>query len=834
MTNPNGVLLILTIVIPAVFSIFALIRPIRRIVVFAVSVFVFYLAIRIFLISRVLPISFEIMRLNNISFSLYADTLSGFILMSIGLFASLISLYSSTALDDCPGNLLYPFYILLTLAAANGVALSHNLFLIIFFWGFLVAMLYAMMMISRKDPTNAAQKVFLIIGISDVFLLLGFIILFIKFGVSQITVVQLINFNQPFAVLTFILILIGILAKAGAMPLHSWIPEAAKVAPASTMAFIPASLDKLLGLYLLIRVSYFVFNLHGSMPLRMLLMIIGAITIVAAVMMAMVQKEAMKLLSFSTVSQVGYMVLGIGTGTPIGIAGALFHMINNTIYKSCLFLSVGSIERHSKTTEFEKLGGLSRNMPLTFLSFLVAALAISGVPPLNGFYSKWMIYQGIIELSRQTPLWPIFLISAMFGSILTLAYSLKMMHSLFLGVRPKALDKVNEARFEMVIPGVILALLCIVFGIFAVQVPLKFLIFPSLPFPIAGAGFWAPLVATILIIVALVIGGVIFLLGTAAKPRKSPVFVGGEILEDEESRIPGTEFYSSIKSFKFLSKLYSQGEAGVYDLYNLLTRFAEGVATIIFKYVDRVIDKLNYVIIDVVRFFSATLRSLISWCLILLIMPLLFYLVTGSLASLRIFAAMLLIGGPLIALTEDNLNKFLLAIAIGQLGLIVIGLGSGEMAGNSISLFQLVSSVLGLAIVYISIKIAVNLTDKKQVVEIQGLANNAGVASVGFIIGGLMLSALPPSVNFFSKFMASSLFEAHPWFILLIGISALLNLGAFLRIIRKVFLGPTNIKVQKRFGIEELLIVILIIISIFFVFRAAYFIRLFETNGVIL
>jgi len=824
MTEINGVLLLLVIVVPAAFSFFALIKSIKKALSLGFALFTLYLSLKIFLIARLRPISFEIMHLDSLSFTLYADNLSGFIVLGCSLFATLLVFYSPIALNGFAGSRFYLFYVLLTLASANGVALSHNFFLLIFFWGFLVATLYAMMMISHKNPVAAAQKAFLIIGVSDIFLLLGFLILFIKFGVTTITLDNPLSLDHRLLILTYILILIGVLAKAGAMPLHSWIPEAAKVAPASTMAFIPASLDKLLGIYLLIRVSYFIFDLHSSLPLRMLLMVIGSITIVAAVMMAMIQKEALKLLSFHAVSQVGYMVLGIGTGLPIGIAGGLFHMINHAIYKSCLFLSAGSVEYRARTTELEYLGGLGTKMPFTLFSFIVAAFAISGVPPFNGFYSKWMVYQGVVELSRQTNFWPIFLIAAMFGSVLTLASFLKIIHSIFLGSRPKELEKVTETNYTMITPTVILALLCIVFGIFATQIPLKYLIYPSLPFSVEKTGFWSPTIATILIIVALIIGLVIFLLGTALKPRKSPVFIGGEVFE-EEARIPGTEFYSSIKYINYLQHLYEKGETGAYDLYNLLLRFTNGMALIVFRYLDRVIDQANYIVVELTRFFSSTLRSLVVWYIILLFIPLLGYIATGSLIKLQILALMLLIGGPLMALTENHLNKFLLTVTGGQLGFILLSFSSGHAGG--VGLFQLINSIIALEIVYIGIRTAINLTGKTQMEEIHGLVNNAGVVSVGFIMGGLMLSALPPFINFFSKFMTTSLFEDNNIIIYLVGLGTFLNLAAFLRISRKVFLGRATFKLKKKFGSEELLIVVLLLINIMLTLQSGRFIELF-------
>ena len=130
----------------------------------------------------------------------------------------------------------------------------------------------------------------------------------------------------------------------------------------------------------------------GGGILSIVLALIGAATIIIAVMIAMVQHNLKKLLSYHAISQVGYMVLGIAPGTPVGIAGGVFHMLNHAIYKCCLFLCGGAVEQATGTAELERLGGLGKKMSITFAACLIAALSISGIPPLNGFVSKWMVY----------------------------------------------------------------------------------------------------------------------------------------------------------------------------------------------------------------------------------------------------------------------------------------------------------------------------------------------------------------------------------------------------------------------------------------------------------
>jgi NADH-quinone oxidoreductase subunit L len=213
-----------------------------------------------------------------------------------------------------------------------------------------------------------------------------------------------------------------------------------------------------MGIYLLARISLNMFRLDPASWGSTMLMIIGAGGILLAVSMALIQKDYKRLLSFHAISQVGYMILGIGTCTPIGVVGGLFHMINNTLYKCALFLTAGSVERQTGTTDLRKIGGLKAKMPITFTIFVVAALSISGVPFTNGFYSKEMVYAG--AFSRNI----FFYLAAAIGSVLTAASFLKLGYAAYIDKRGDA-SKVKEAPMGMLIPGGILAALCLFFGL---------------------------------------------------------------------------------------------------------------------------------------------------------------------------------------------------------------------------------------------------------------------------------------------------------------------------------------------------------------------------------
>jgi len=593
------------IVVPIFFGLLGfLINRLRTELDLVAFLLTLFYAIRIFIDTRTQIISYNVASFIGIDFRFYADSLAGFIVLFNAIFAILIWLYSLRAMSKTPRERVYYLYVALTLSAANGVVLSGNLIFLLLFWNVLVFSLYGLLQVGKVYSAPAARKAITIIGVSDYVMMLGIVIFFVKTGSINFPLDTKVLFTDVWLIVSYLMILVGVLAKLGTVPMHTWIPEAAKVVPASTLAYLPGSLDKLLGFYLLMRLSYYIFDISKYVPLQLTLMIIGSITIIFMALMALWQKEAQRMLAFSTVSQAGYMLLGVGTGIPIAIAGALFHMLNNVIYKSALFLSTGAVEYRTKTTNLDSLGGLGVKMPVTLFAFVVAALAISGVPPLNGFYSKWMIYQGIIETSSTINIWFVFLICAMFGSILTLAYNLKLMHSIFLGERPKDLNKVREARFEMVVPALLLALVCIVFGIFAQAVPLKYLILPSVVYDIGEIGFWSPTLATLLIIVGIVVGIVVYLFGTVMKPRRTRVYVGGEILDEESARITGPNFYSSIDSVDMLKKTYDFGEGGAFDFYNFLHGAASGVAILSRDVLDRLITSLYRVFGKIVTMFG--------------------------------------------------------------------------------------------------------------------------------------------------------------------------------------------------------------------------------------
>jgi formate hydrogenlyase subunit 3/multisubunit Na+/H+ antiporter MnhD subunit len=507
-----------------------------------------------------------------------ADKMSLFVLTFIQVLSIIILIFSLNGVDKDSEKRFFVLYPI-TVSFCNAVVLSEHALSFLIFWGLSGLTLYLFGTLGKThDAPQAAKKTFIIIGGSDAFLLMALIIMWV---ISPATGWSLNNPKIPLqgemAHIAFIFLLIAAFAKAGGFPFHTWVPDFSQNSPVESAAFLPASLDKLLGIYLLARMVTTLFVVYPL--IYMILITLGALTVITAVMMAMIQHNGRRLLGYHAVSQVGYMIMGVGSGSVLAFAGGLFHMINHTIYKSNLFLSLGSVEKKTGTNELDYLGGLGKKMPLTFIMALVGALSISGIPPFNGFFSKWMIYQGLIEmtstLGKGYQLWLLAcIILAVFGSALTLASFMKFIHAIFLGRRPEIYNNIKEAPANQWIATGLLSLLCILFGIFAILIPLQQFIYPvlgSMGFSIpAFIGLYDPILIVILFSVAFLLGILVY--GLTAKVRYDEVYVGG-MPALEKFRISGIGFYNEVRNFTLLKNIYNAAEKKYFDLYELGKEF---------------------------------------------------------------------------------------------------------------------------------------------------------------------------------------------------------------------------------------------------------------------
>jgi formate hydrogenlyase subunit 3/multisubunit Na+/H+ antiporter MnhD subunit len=503
--------------------------------------------------------------------SFNSDSLSRLITLAVSFFTLLILLYSLVYIKNGSIRNYYPYF-LITLGCTYGAVLSDNLLLFLGFWGILGITLYKLIQSYDEDSSASAKKTLILIGASDSIMIVGIGIIWKITGSLSMEGISVPTTNV-LSVVAFLALLTGSFTKAGAFPFHTWVPDYSKCAPASSTAYLPAALDKLLGIYFLARITTSLFIINEWLTL--LLMSIGVISIIAAVMMALVQHNYKRLLGFHAVSQVGYMILGFGLGSMIGVAAGLFHMMNNALYKSGLFLSAGCVEYRTGKDDIDDLGGLSGAMPLTCFATIIFAMSISGIPPFNGFASKWLIYQGIIDFGKgpgiASKMWIIWLGLAVLGSALTLASFIKLIGGIFLSRRRAEFENVKEVPVLMWLPLIILSICCIFAGVFATN-----LIIPKLFMPVTGTfqfpGFWDSSFVSLLVLVSLVLGVILYLTTGIKKFRSEDSFIGGEKIQDQAS-YSTPEFYKTLGEFRFLSQIYKRAEEKWFDIYELSKQF---------------------------------------------------------------------------------------------------------------------------------------------------------------------------------------------------------------------------------------------------------------------
>ncbi len=396
------------------------------------------------------------------SFNLAVDSLSKLMLITIGIVVFTAIMVGQFTYSDETKRFNFLNLILLTLAGMNGLVMVTDVFSLYVFIE-IVAVASFILILTYKDKfaLESAFKYIVLSIAATLFILLSIaIFLLISGNTSFASISNAIKNpqNNKVVMIAVCLFLCGAFTKGGLVPFHGWLPDAHSSAPSSVSILLSGIVIKVTGIYPLIRIM----NMGGgSEPVRQILMFIGATSIVVGALAALGQNDIKRMLAFSSVSQVGYIVLSIGTGTALGIAAAVFHIFNHAIFKSQLFANAAAVEKQAGTRDMDKLGGLASKMPVTGGTSIVAMLSISGIPPLSGFWSKLLI---IIALWQGTHYTYAFI--AVIASVITLAYFLSLQRRVFFGKLAQGLENIKEAKFGLILPALILALLTIFIGLF--------------------------------------------------------------------------------------------------------------------------------------------------------------------------------------------------------------------------------------------------------------------------------------------------------------------------------------------------------------------------------
>jgi multicomponent Na+:H+ antiporter subunit D len=279
------------------------------------------------------------------------------------------------------------------------------------------------------------------------------------FGIADLAYAVRNGMDVRLIGLCLALFLMGFGLKAAMVPFHAWLPDAHPSAPAPISAMLSGVLIKVSGIYALVRVVYNIFGLPAQVSTA--LMVLGVLSMVIGAVVALGQNDYKRMLAYSSISQIGYIVVGLAIGSPLGIMGALFHLFNHATFKSLLFLNAGATEYATGTRDLTKLGGVNNKLPITGFTNTIGTFSIAGVPPFNGFWSKLIIIVALVEANYIGVA-----AIAVATSIITLWYFLQMQRQAFFGKLAAGLEKVKEVPFYMALATLCLAALCLLGGLF--------------------------------------------------------------------------------------------------------------------------------------------------------------------------------------------------------------------------------------------------------------------------------------------------------------------------------------------------------------------------------
>ncbi len=506
-----------------------------------------------------------------------------FALMGAGI-GSAVLLYSVGYMEKEKGTTRFYSLVLTFIAGLIHLVYTADLFLVYLSWELVGLCSFFLVGFWYKDREAAfgARKVLTMTHLAGYGLFAAVALLYYRTGSTLWTDARV---QGAFTTGIFLLILVAAVAKSVQFPLHTWIPSA-MAAPTPVSALLHAACYVKAGVYLVAR-------LHsvGPWPASWGLTVswLGAATLLVGVLFALAQHDLKRLLAFHTVSQIGYMMLGLGLGTPLGIAAGLFHCLNHGLFKGGLFLCAGAVQHSCGTRDMDNLGGLGRKMPHTMQIWLICSAGIAGVPLLNGFVSKWMLYNAALEVHQ-----PILALIPWVGSILTVFSFLKATSGVFLGSEGSATEHAHEVSGTMIAGGGVLAAGCILLGV-APQLAINYLLNPLLPAlgsaPLAGVswfglsagqGIWLASGGLMLSVVALLVGALVIWIpsimrGTAVAGGAPSIFTGGELLTSR-GHLGASDFSYAMKHS--LAPFYRAFDVDVMwlKIWHLLGKTASAVA----------------------------------------------------------------------------------------------------------------------------------------------------------------------------------------------------------------------------------------------------------------
>lgn len=395
-----------------------------------------------------------------IHFDLALDSLSILLLVSAGLAGMAALLCAGPGLRAPRERFLFANLVLVALIGINGMSMMKDLFSLYVFIE--VTAIATFILVTIRHGTAAfegAWKYVIMSAVATVFMLTGvaFFIL-VGGGASLAEVKTALSGSEPLAWAGAALFLCGLFVKGGLVPFHGWLADAYMAAPAPASVFMAGIVTKASGVFALIRLSSAVFA--DALPARWIFLVVGTVSLVVGAFLSLTQTDMKRMLAYSSVSQIGYIVLALGGSPQLGIVAAALHFFNHAVSKAQLFVNAEAIEESLGTLSMDRMGGLGSRMPVTAGTSAVASLSIAGLPPLAGFWSKLLIVMALWQAGQYA-----FAAIAVLTSVVTLGYFLSLQRRVFFGKTAPEWEGVHEAGARLLAPALGLAIITVALGL---------------------------------------------------------------------------------------------------------------------------------------------------------------------------------------------------------------------------------------------------------------------------------------------------------------------------------------------------------------------------------
>ncbi|HOB17188.1 MAG TPA: monovalent cation/H+ antiporter subunit D family protein [Candidatus Methanoculleus thermohydrogenotrophicum] len=405
---------------------------------------------------------------------LLIDSFNGFILMVILLLSAATVIYARRSVEsEIEPEKTVPFYVLFQLLVTGlvGMTITGDIFNLYVFLEISSIAAYALIASAQKPRAYVASFNYLILGsIAGGFALIGIGNLYVATGtLNMLDLARLLPASYELATVhaAFLFLVIGFSIKAAFFPLHLWLPDAYAESPSAVTVLISTVMSKV-SVYALLRIVFSIFTtayIFTSFPVNDLILFIATVAIIAGAILAIAQDNLKRLLAYSSVSQIGYIMFALGVSNQVALEGGILHILGHALMKGCLFMVAGLIIYRMGTASLKELGGLSKAMPISCAAFALAGASMIGIPPTIGFMSKYYLVLGALEADH----W-IYAGALLIGSLLAVGYIWRFIEIAYFkdndhdeGHRQV---RAREGPVSMLLPMVVLALLCLFLGIF--------------------------------------------------------------------------------------------------------------------------------------------------------------------------------------------------------------------------------------------------------------------------------------------------------------------------------------------------------------------------------